>query len=262
MGKSREELSRIKYAKYLRSQGRATRVDVAPVRAHLRRLHFFYGMSAGMLAERCALSEGTIAEIIAGERRRSSDGLVYPVKEVYRENAESVMAIQPEIPPDRSGTRVNALGSTRRLQALARVGYPIRWCGHQIGVRGQGFYMTATGARTIVFFSTAYKIKKLYETLEHDQHPEQHGITSQAINLAKFYARRNGYLPPGVWDWETIDDPEAQPDFTGECGTPSGAGIHVRRGILPVCEPCATALREHETALRYARAARKAAEGV
>lgn len=235
--KTPEQKARMKYTAYLRKQGRATQVDVAPARAYLRKLHHVYGMSCRQLAERCSLSEGSISEIIAGYRA-GEKGKRHPLKEIYRENAESVMAIEPEFPKDRGGARVNAIGTTRRVQALAAMGYPVKWVGEQCGFRGPTFNLIAQGRRQFVYFSTAYKIKKLYERLETDPHPERHGIKLQSVNLAKSYARRNGYVPAILWDWDTIDDPEGFPDYTGLCGTPTGAQAHRRKEILPVCEPC------------------------
>ncbi|UTN91878.1 helix-turn-helix DNA binding domain protein [Streptomyces phage Stuff] len=239
--KTPEQLARAKYTAYLRETGRATKVDVAPVRAYLRKLHYVYGMSARMISSRCTLSEGSISEIINGERR-GDYGQIYTIREIYRENAESVMSVEPEIPTDRGGARVNAIGTTRRIQGLAAEGFPIRWVGNQIGTTSQTFYLTAWGQREVVYFSTAWKIKSLYEKLENDLHPEFHGIDAGKAKLARTYAERKGYVRPIFWDWDTIDEPDGFPDFTGACGTPQGSQAHRRKGILPVCQPCKDAV--------------------
>ncbi|AWY07285.1 helix-turn-helix DNA binding domain protein [Streptomyces phage Araceli] len=239
--KTPEQLARAKYTAYLRETGRATKVPVGPVRDYLRKLHFAYGMSCAQLSEKCALSQGSISEIIQGERR-GDRGQIYTIREIFRENAESVMMIEPEIPTERGGARVNAIGTTRRIQGLAAEGFPVRWVGEQVGFIGQTFYLTAQGKRKIVYFSTAYKIKCLYEKLENDLHPEFHGIDPGKAKLARTYAARNGYVRPIFWDWDTIDDPDGFPDFTGACGTPQGSQAHRRKGILPVCQPCKDAV--------------------
>ncbi|AWY07530.1 helix-turn-helix DNA binding domain protein [Streptomyces phage LazerLemon] len=239
--KTPEQLARAKYTAYLRAQGRATKVPIEPVRDHLWKLHFVYGMSCAQLAKKCTLSEGSISEIIAGERR-GDHGQIYRIKEIFRENAESVMAIEPEVPTDRGGARVNAIGTTRRIQGLAAEGFPIRWVGNQIGTTSQTFYLTAWGKREMVYYSTAWKIKTLYEKLENDLHPEAHGIDPGKAALARTYALRNGFVRPIFWDWDTIDDPDGFPDYTGACGTPQGSQAHRRKGILPVCQPCKDAV--------------------
>lgn len=246
--KTPAQKARIKYTAYLRKQGRATQIPIGPARAYLRHLHHTYGMSSGMLAEQCTLSESSITEILAGHRA-GVKGDRHPLKDIFRENAESILKIEPRYPTGRGGARVNAVGTTRRVQALAAWGYPVIWTGEQCGFRGPTFNLVAQGRRQYVFFSTALKVRELYEVLETDPHPERHGIKRQSINLAKNAARRNGFLPPTVWDWESLDDPEGFPDFTGRCGTPSGQAAHYRLGILPACEPCkhASNINEGET---------------
>jgi len=239
MAKTREQLARIKYTSYLHKQGRATQVPVGPARAYLRQLHFVYGMSSAQLADRCTLSPSSVLEIIAGHRA-GVKGDRHPLQDIFRENAESVMAIEPEIPKERGGAMINAIGTTRRVQGLAAIGYPVRWTRDVCGFAGQSFYLLAQGKRSVVFFSTAYRIKALYEKHELDLHPERHGISMQAVRLTKTYAARNGYLPPILWDWDTIDDPEGYPNYTGFCGSQKGAQLHEQAGT-EVCGPCITA---------------------
>lgn len=237
--KTAAQLSRAKYAAYLRMTGRPTRVPVGPVRDYLWTLHYTYGMSAEQIAERCFMSSGSISEIIAGSRR-GEHGHKYVIREVYRENAESVLAIKPEIPADRGGARINAVGTTRRIQALAAEGFPVRWIGDQCGFVGQTFYLTAQGKRKVVYYSTAHKIKCLYEKLAGNATPEDMGIPAGKANLARTYAARSGYVRSAYWDWDTIDDPDAFPDFTGFCGTLRGYQVHQETGTT-ACPPCKTA---------------------
>jgi hypothetical protein len=42
---------------------------------------------------------------------------------------------------------------------------------------------------------------------------------------------------PDHWDDDTIDDPNAVPEYTGRCGSIVGALIHLRESI-PMCPPC------------------------
>ena len=69
-------------------------------------------------------------------------------------------------------------------------------------------------------------------------------------------ARRNGWAPPGAWDDDQIDDPQAHPEWTGECGTDRGYWVH-RRQQLPMCTRCETAhekwLTEHADLAPQAR---------
>jgi hypothetical protein len=240
--KTPEQRKRFKYTAYLRATGNPTRVPIGPARAHLRVLHFQYGMSTVRLAELCTLSAGSISELIRGTRGSVKNQL-YPMREMYRENFESVMAIKPEIPDDKGGARVNAIGSARRVQGLAAIGFPVKWIGEQIGFTGPTFNLLPLGKRQFVYFSTAYKIRNLYEKLEMVTDPTQHGVRQQSARLAATYAARKGFVKPIYWDFDQIDDPDGFPDFTGACGTPQGITVHRRRGI-PVCTACKAAHAE------------------
>lgn len=252
--KTPAQRSRFKYAAYLRATGRPTRVPMAPARAWLRVLHFQYGMSTVRLAELCTLSAPSISEIIKGHRG-STKNRGYEMREMYRENFESVMAIEPEIPSDRGGARVNAIGSERRVQGLAAIGFPVRWTGIQIGHTGPTFNLLPLGRRQFVYYSTAYKIRCLYEKLEMDTDPTAHGIPQASSRLAATYAARKGFVPPIFWDYDAIDDPDGFPDYTGQCGTHFGAQAHRRKDIMPVCGPCRDAYNEYNGEKKAERAA-------
>jgi hypothetical protein len=88
---------------------------------------------------------------------------------------------------------------------------------------------------------TAGKVDQMYRKLALVK-PEDHGIAEGAIVRAKTYARKAGWTAtPGCWDEDTIDDPSAFPEWTGQCGTVYGFRVHYREGLLPVCEACSKA---------------------
>lgn len=252
--KTPEQRKRFKLTAYMRAHGNPTRVPIEPARAHLRMLHFTYGMSTVRLAELCTLSAGSISEIIRGHRG-SAKNQQYVMREMYRENFESVMAIRPEVPADKGGARVNAIGSARRVQGLAAIGFPVKWTGEQLGFVGPTFNLLALGKRQQVYYSTAYKIRVLYEKLEMETNPVLHGVKQQSARLAATYAARKGFVKPIFWDFDQIDDPDGFPDFTGACGTHLGAQAHRRKGILPVCQPCRDAYNEYNGELKARRVA-------
>jgi hypothetical protein len=242
--KTPEQRRRFKLTAYMRANGNPTRVPIGPARAHLRMLHFQYGMSTVRLAELCTLSAGSISELIRGERG-SVKNQSYPMKEMYRDNFESVMAIRPEVPADKGGARVNAIGSARRVQGLAAIGFPVKWTGSQLGFVGPTFNLLALGKRQFVYYSTAYKIRGLYEKLELATDATQFGVRQQSARLAATYAARKGFVKPIFWDFDMIDDPDGFPDYTGQCGSQFGAQAHRRKGIFPVCQPCRDAYNEY-----------------
>lgn len=251
---SAKDRAREKYTAYLRRTGRPVRVPLDQAQSHLRRLHYHYGMSCERLSELCSLSAGSISEIIRGERRNAEKAKLYQMAELYRVNAESVLAIQPEPPKNRGGTLVDATGTTRRVQGLAAIGFPIQWVGEQCGFSSRTFYRIGWGQRKLVYFSTAHKIRCLYEKLELED-PVAHGISSSRAKMSRTYAERNGYILPIYWDWDTIDDPQSFPDYTGQCGTANGVYAHRRLEILPICQPCRDAYNAVNNERRKAKRA-------
>jgi hypothetical protein len=177
------------------------------------------------------------------------------MREMYRENFESVMAIKPEIPVGKASARVNAIGSERRVQGLAATGFPVTWQAHQIGSHSTTFNLLPLGRRDFVYYSTAYKIRCLYEKLEMETDPTLHGIPLASVRLTKTYAARKGFIPPIFWDYDAIDDPDGFPDYTGQCGTHFGAQAHRRKDIMPVCGPCRDAYNEYNGGKKAERAA-------
>lgn len=226
-----------KHAAYLRSKGWSVLVPVGPAQTHLRWLHHTHGMSAQAIAAQSTVSEATVSEIIAG-RHYGEYGRRHPLMMIRRENAESLLAVRPVPPTGRKGARVNACGPTRRVQALAVLGFPVGWSAQQCGHHQSYFGLLVRGERQFVYASTAQRIRELYEKYELSS-PQECGLSSRAIRIAQMHARQSGYAPPATWDWRTLDDPDGFPDWTGACGTEEGTELHLTEGILPVCDPCA-----------------------
>jgi hypothetical protein len=100
---------------------------------------------------------------------------------------------------------VDPTGTRRRLRALGAIGYPLRSLGVEIG-------WTSNLGRLIwgnqrVHRSTAQLVKDAYERLSGTPGPSQR---------ARKAAKRAGYAPPLAWDDDTIDDPDATPNFGAE----------------------------------------------
>lgn len=106
----------------------------------------------------------------------------------------------------RTGRTVPAIGVTRRLQALAYDGHP----GHAIAAELQ----TATshllrlmrGEFDTVYASTHHAVVDMYDRWAGT--PGSSSITARR-------ARKAGHAPWWTWDDETIDDPQAGPNYTG-----------------------------------------------
>lgn len=142
---------------------------------------------------------------------------------VQHHNATRLLAIRPEDSP-----RVPAGGVIRRVKALARAGYPIDWTGQQIGCSHRHIYEILNGTVTLVDRRFAERLADLYRRNE---------ATPGPSNPARIAAKARDWAGPDGWDADSIDDPNAHPDWTGHCGTDHGWWLHKINGI-PVCARC------------------------
>lgn len=144
--------------------------------------------------------------------------------------------------------RVPASGTIRRVQAMAVAGWPISRTFREAGLAPQttGRVMTAR----FVSADVARAIAAVYARYS-GASPGLCGVSHIHARAARDRATAAGWAPPAAWDDDTIDDPEAIPQWTGHCGTSRGADIHARHGT-PLCPPCQAA----DTRRRLAREAR------
>jgi transcriptional regulator with XRE-family HTH domain len=195
-------------------------------------------MSNRRIAELSGMTESNLSQIIRG-KRGASRGFV-PVVEIHRDTEAAILGVRPEKdPPARGGARMSPVGARRRLQALARLGFPLRHLSEGVdwGIDPQPVHRFITGKSGAVYImhSTHRKVCELYDKL-HQTDPLDLGYSKVSVSRARASAVKNGYAPPSCWDVDTIDDPDAIPEWTGRCGTPLGNRIHQRDGI-PMCDP-------------------------
>jgi hypothetical protein len=84
--------------------------------------------------------------------------------------------------------------------------------------------------------STQRATRDLYDQLW-KLNPLEHGVALHSHNRARNLAHAYRWAPVGAWDDDTIDSPDAFPDWTGACGTPRGYRAHSTHRI-PLCDPC------------------------
>lgn len=99
------------------------------------------------------------------------------------------------------GGELSALGTKRRLRALAAIGWSLRYQGTHLG--GTSTYATNLLAGSdVVLSSTAAKVDEMYRQLSATVGPSKR---------SRLLAQRKGWPPPLAWD--VIDDPNELPDF-------------------------------------------------
>lgn len=225
-----------KHRRYLRETGQPRMVsgdEAKPAFAKVRDYHT-RGMACKDMAAATGLSESVLSQMINGRRYASRSDV--PVTQVHRSSFDKVMAME-FVPPVRSGARLPALGARRRLQALSTLGYSHRWLADELGYQKPLIWRVSSDHQAkYVYFKTHAAICELYSKLQYTD-PRDVGLDPYQVTRAKNEAARKGYPGPGCWDEDTIDDPSAIAEWTGECGTYQGVYLHRKYGI-PLCTPC------------------------
>jgi len=221
-------------------------VDAEPVRVHIRHL------------QACEMGLRTIAAVAGIDRKRLQAVLngrpergTAPQEKVRPGLAAAVLAVEPSLENLAPSTLVSPLGTRRRVGALVAVGWPQQHLAAHLGMTPSNFG-TMLG-RPHVLARRVLAVRAMYDNLWRTD-PRERGATAAGIARAKRYAADRGWAPVGAWDDDTIDDPEAFPDWTGRCGTPDGDREHYRLGI-PSCRPCRHARNAYQRQLRQARTA-------
>ncbi len=244
MPKSPEERKRVKYAEYMRNNGTplyVTQEERARLVRHLSGLKAA-GMSDAQIAASApgGRSESQVGRILGGRTRTTH-------RNVYND----LMQARYERPVQRkSGTKVDSVGTVRRLRALVAAGFTQTALGDMLGCTMQAVFQLVADDRAVVQAATAARVAELYEKLQCAD-PASH-CSPVGVARAKAVGRRNNWPGPACWDVDTIDDPAALPEWTGRCGTVFGWHIHQTEQI-PVCQPCADAHDAGSTVFSGAR---------
>lgn len=217
-------------------------VDAAPVREHIHYLQSC-GMGLRTIAAAANVNRKTFQAILKGRPARDKG----PQDKVRPTVAAAILAIEPTLETLAPSTPISPLGTRRRIHALVAAGWPQHHLAARLGMFDRNFSQMLTREHVLVYRARA--VIALYEELWQAD-PAAHGVGAQPISRAVNQARANGWAPAGAWDDETIDDPAAFPDWTGQCGTPRGYAAHLRHRILPACPPCNDARNNHRKGLR------------
>lgn len=222
------------------------RVPSGPAREHIRMLRAApYWMSYPRIAEVSGLAHSVIVRIVGGKLR---DGRRVTVDEIHRDTEAIILGVRPELEHPGLGGRMPSIGAARRVRALLALGFSTQFVSENCGLgrHPNPAHRLARGLvrSEFIFRSTHQSVAEGYERL-HATTPADWGISPNSYVRSRNSARRYGYPPPGCWDPDTIDDPDALPEWTGECGTERGYQIHYRERI-PYCPPCREAHHEYK----------------
>lgn len=231
-----------KQLRVLRRRG-WVRKAAGPYIDKVRALHA-QGMTPKMMAQQTGLSTRAFRNLVAGGYRYQGEWrdfeTVHP-STAYAVNRLRYQPVEPDAMIGGHGARMNPVGTQRRIQALLCAGWPLRTQSREMLGRAQRSDTAerVLARRQYVFASTAMEWAEAYEKYK-DADPMDFGVDLEHRNEAANRARRLGFAPASCWDPDTIDDPDAIPEWTGRCGTPFGVEIHKREGI-PLCSACSVA---------------------
>lgn len=150
------------------------------------------GLGYRRLQQLTGLSMTTIRDIATGNR-------VY----VVGPTAEKLFAIRP----DRTLTaQVDAVGLTRRVRALAAIGYTDVEIAASAGMRQCNLWKYFSGTAVWARRDTYVRMDAAYRQLVAQPRP-----SGWVSDRARRRAVKRGWAPPGAWVESSIDDPKASP---------------------------------------------------
>ncbi len=188
--------------------GQPRRIDGERVREHILALRD-RGIGYRTVAKLAGVSASTIERIMTPppSRRRANGSTV--VTRVVAKRILSV-ALTPELlaaVPD--GASVDATGTRRRLHALHAIGWSRRELARRLGVQHNSLrHMELTGRTSA---GLARSVQALYDELWDATPPTGTSRERVAVEAARAWARREGWVPPMAWDDDEIDNPAATP---------------------------------------------------
>ncbi|MEV7154857.1 hypothetical protein AB0N77_09560 [Streptomyces misionensis] len=175
---------REKAARLRRARGVSGFVPVARIISHIGVLNTA-GWTNGEIAETAGVDRRTIHNILHGY-----------VTNTHRPTAAAILRLRPEDVPN----RVPAIGTMRRIQALAVMGWPISHIGELAGIRGTQVNELMAGRRKRIPRAQAEAAERVFR---------DRWMRSGPSAQARTVAARNGWVPALAWD--DIDNPNEQP---------------------------------------------------
>jgi hypothetical protein len=162
--------------------------DAGPAFEHVRALYDTYHWTWRQIAAAAGTGHAVPRDIYGGVSKR-----------IYARTERAILAIP--LGRFRESERViPAIGTRRRVQALAWMGWPNWAVAERIGYPPGT--LTAVIYRDVVSVRMATRVRAVYGELSGQPGPSKHAAVK---------ARRNGNAPPAAWDDGEIDDPKARP---------------------------------------------------
>ena len=189
----------VRRGRYLRATGRGRVTTPQRAARHIEQLRAA-GMSDLDIMSDSLLCPDTLYGIVNGARN------------VHRSTEARILAVKPRASGYAGpGAHVPALGTVRRLRALAADGWTAAELGRRAGkhkqfiVALQQYNDDAQVRRWVADY-----VRTLYTELA-DQKPEDAGISAALARLTRERAAGKGWISRAYWDAEDFDDPDFTP---------------------------------------------------
>lgn len=216
-----------KYRRYLRAHGHKALQDAGPVRDHIAYLreHPDGGMTCQAIADAAGVAMSVVSEIGRGKRNQLRDTI-----------ANKILAVDYRGVDTPHGAWMDPTGTTRRIEALYAIGMTCRVMADEMGKANVRVVWNYRNDKYVTA-RVQQKVKEMYDKLRYVD-PYDLDIFPPVISRNKRMAKERGWAPPMCWDDDTIDDPNAHPEWTGACGSMKGVRLHRKHSIMPLCPPC------------------------
>lgn len=169
-------------------------------------------------------------------------------KRMDRDSYEAILELEfrPPAPGPRRGALLSSVGAIRRLDALRAIGFPRETLAEYMQTAPQN--LPSARRRAHIFAEMERNVREMYDKLR-DADPRDFA-TERAVNLSLARSKRLRLPDPNCWDDDTIDDPDAYPEWTGVCGTEEGYRVHIRETLagndMPICQKCREVVETRE----------------
>ncbi|MEU7891732.1 hypothetical protein AB0B45_02580 [Nonomuraea sp. NPDC049152] len=177
-------------------------VDAEDARAHVRNMNRIWLISYEAVALAVGLNKSTVYHLMDGAPNR---GLNPPAK-ISARASDAILAFTMDDLPDH--VRINAVGSIRRLQALAAAGWPLTEIGARANADISRLSVIRSGEPPTVFVSMAQRIRCTFDELD-TLNPLDY-LPSRSVGYARSHATAQGWLPSKAWA-DAIDEPDVKP---------------------------------------------------
>ncbi|WP_214317080.1 hypothetical protein [Nonomuraea sediminis] len=211
-------------------------VDADEARQHVLALHRIWLVSYDAIGDLAGVYGTNVQHIAEGTPSRQ----LPPPRRITARISDALLTVSVDDLPD--NCMVNAVGSMRRLRALAVAGWSVRQVSDRAGAAWVGLKILRRGERTTVLLRTARLIRETYEELI-QLNPYEH-MRASAVSSCRKEAVTNEWFPAEAWA-DAIDDPEAKPWQMVRCSHPTC--VHGSKDERLLCDNHLGRLKERGT---------------